>query len=627
MRVMTLLCAVMSVSGCPSALQSTPSALCRATVDCPAAQICDLSDRQYGVCVPSCGNSTVESWEECDDGNTVNNDGCTNTCLVCGNGVKADGEACDDGDAIDANACTNSCRLAMCGDGVTRTDLSDEAHVDFEFCDDGNRVDTDACSNNCVVGFCGDGVLRTDLAQGDEGYEACDDGNRVLNDACAECQPARCGDGILRNDIDDTHPDHEPCDDGDDDDTDECRNGCIMAKCGDGVVRTDLPESDGAYEACDDANFDQTDACANNCRLARCGDGHVRAGVEECDDADSEQDGTFGVVNSNDGACTETCRIARCGDGFLRRDLSEGEIGYEACDDGNTEDGDGCSASCVDERVNIQRSYRSSDQVNIEIECVDDECQICRPQGAPGEGTCLTVVPFEGATFTMGTNDAGAIDALPPHQVSLGGFFIAKTETTKAQWSPCHEASTLICDDNVALPTLEDEPVGADWDSSLSFCRWFGGRLPTEAEWEFAASSRGSRLPYPWGRGVPNCLLAYSDEICDGNLTTPARVCQEQRISADGLCDVAGNSEEWTLDRIAGDLPQTLPDGLEQPITNPVYEIAGVNAIVRGGSYRSRSAHALRVASRRRERVTSNNLIYSFRCVWSAVTLEQMTRR
>ena len=60
MRVLTLLCAVMSVSGCPSVLQSTPSALCRATVDCPAAQICDLSDRQYGVCVPSCGNSTVE---------------------------------------------------------------------------------------------------------------------------------------------------------------------------------------------------------------------------------------------------------------------------------------------------------------------------------------------------------------------------------------------------------------------------------------------------------------------------------------------------------------------------------------------------------------------------------------
>jgi len=227
----------------------------------------------------------------------------------------------------------------------------------------------------------------------------------------------------------------------------------------------------------------------------------------------------------------------------------------------------------------------------------------------------------------MGTNDAGAIDALPPHQVSLGGFFIAKTETTKAQWLPCNGASTLICDDNVALPTLEDQPVGADWDSSLAFCRWFGGRLPTEAEWEFAASSRGSRLPYPWGRGLPNCLLAYNDEICDGNLTSPARVCQEQRNTIDGLCDIAGNSAEWTLDRLGGELPQTLPDDMAQPIANPVYELAGRSAMTRGGSFRSRSTNALRVASRHRQMFTTNNVLYSFRCVWSAVTLEQMTRR
>ena len=63
----------------------------------------------------------------------------------CGNGSVEVGEACDDGNTENADGCTNSCAFARCGDSVTRTDLTpgDEG---FEACDDGNDSDQDLCT-------------------------------------------------------------------------------------------------------------------------------------------------------------------------------------------------------------------------------------------------------------------------------------------------------------------------------------------------------------------------------------------------------------------------------------------------------------------------------------------------
>ena len=68
-------------------------------------------------------------------------------------------EACDDGNTVDQDACRNDCRLARCGDGILRTDLS-EGDMDFERCDDGNFADDDACVGTCVPAVCGDGFVH-----------------------------------------------------------------------------------------------------------------------------------------------------------------------------------------------------------------------------------------------------------------------------------------------------------------------------------------------------------------------------------------------------------------------------------------------------------------------------------
>ena len=87
----------------------------------------------------------------------------------CGDARLGAGEECDDGNSVDDDACTNACTQAACGDGILRTDLA-EGVLGAEGCDDGNDFEGDGCLTTCVVATCGDGVLRTDLSVDDEGY-------------------------------------------------------------------------------------------------------------------------------------------------------------------------------------------------------------------------------------------------------------------------------------------------------------------------------------------------------------------------------------------------------------------------------------------------------------------------
>ena len=102
------------------------------------------------TCAALCGDSYVGPGEQCDDGNFVNTDACTNICqnARCGDSFIQPGEQCDDGNVIPTDACIETCQNAVCGDGRVR--------AGFEQCDDGNAINNDACSNSCVTAVCGD---------------------------------------------------------------------------------------------------------------------------------------------------------------------------------------------------------------------------------------------------------------------------------------------------------------------------------------------------------------------------------------------------------------------------------------------------------------------------------------
>lgn len=140
----------------------------------------------------SCGDGAQnDPTEECDDGNSVDDDACSNGCTlnVCGNGRQDVGEECDDANDVDDDECANGCTHNRCRNG--RLDPGEE-------CDDGNRLSDDGCTNACVSVDCGDGVVYA-------AYEECDDKNAIDDDACSNlCKANVCGNN--RIDV------HEVCD-------------------------------------------------------------------------------------------------------------------------------------------------------------------------------------------------------------------------------------------------------------------------------------------------------------------------------------------------------------------------------------------------------------------------------
>jgi len=323
----------------------------------------DNSDSQPDACrtdctLASCGDEVVDTGEQCDNG-AANSDSEPNACRTdcalagCGDRVVDTGEQCDNGAAnsdTEPNACRTDCALAGCGDGVVDTG---------EPCDNGaanSDTEPNACRTDCARAGCGDDVVDTG--------EQCDDGNAVNTDCCTDtCALPRCGDGFVS-----TCPGSiEPCDDGNADDTDCCTNLCAPPRCGDGFVST-CPDS---IEPCDDGNADDTDDCRNNCTLPDCADGIVNRTEETCDGS-AERTGVDCTLPCRDANDPDECTC--CGDNLLQGSeqcdngvfeagaplgrMCRADCTYcgdnnidtahgEECDDGNDNDADNCSNSCI----------------------------------------------------------------------------------------------------------------------------------------------------------------------------------------------------------------------------------------------------------------------------------------
>ncbi|MFH2005726.1 MAG: formylglycine-generating enzyme family protein [bacterium] len=166
--------------------------------------------------------------------------------------------------------------------------------------------------------------------------------------------------------------------------------------------------------------------------------------------------------------------------------------------------------------------------------------------------TGITWITIRGGSFNMG--DPMFIYTRPVHRVRVDTFRMAKSTVTVAQYRRCVKAGkcTLPPQRRGCLwgrHGMDNHPVNCvSWHQAVRYAAWAGGRLPSEAEWEYAARSGGKRFPYPWGKQRPSCKLAVMAYVgCAVN--GPERVCSRPLGNTlHGLCDMAGNVWEWTAD-------------------------------------------------------------------------------
>ena len=208
----------------------------------------------------------------------------------------------------------------------------------------------------------------------------------------------------------------------------------------------------------------------------------------------------------------------------------------------------------------------------------------------------------------------------PAHTVRLDRFWIDKTEVTNDQYEQCEEegvCSGLGCQDERQLGWADQPVVCVKWIQAAAYCEWVGGRLPTEAEWEYAARGPEGRR-YPWGDGFDGRLLNYCDTNCtlekrdemfdDGYIRSAPVGSYAEGASWVGALDLAGNVWELVADW-NGEY------STEQQV-NPSGPASGVRRVARGGSWHASPDH---VRSALRTNLGADEFVdhIGFRCVTS----------
>jgi formylglycine-generating enzyme required for sulfatase activity len=187
----------------------------------------------------------------------------------------------------------------------------------------------------------------------------------------------------------------------------------------------------------------------------------------------------------------------------------------------------------------------------------------------PPEG--MVLVPA--GEFLMGSA-IGPANERPEHLVQLDAFYLDVHEVTNAAYRECVEAGGCSGGGGARLnnPTYESHPVVlVNWDQAKAYCEWAAKRLPSEAEWEYAASG-AENSTWPWGNDFEPVRSAASAPDVQPVGRYP------DGASPFGVEDLAGNVAEWVADAYDPNFYAS------SPTSNPL-SATGNSRIYRGGSY------------------------------------------
>ena len=554
------------------------------TSPCDDGNACTQAD----VCAGSvCAGKSLNPQVDCNDGQVCTADGCDPKlgCIHGPNQVGCDdGNPCTQGDLCANKACAAGSNVCGC-----QKDADCAAQEDGDLCNGTLYCDTTKVPYGCKV------KAATVVSCDGSKDTACS--TTICDGKTGKCGPVAAPDGKGCD------ADGSVCSSGDACLAGVCKPGAWI-NCEDNQVCTD-DSCDPKLGCLHVANAGPCDADGSVCTVGDgCKDKVCLAGVKKvCDDGNVCTDdgcdkaaGCKSVVNTlgcDDGnACTvgDVCAAKACKAGGLLDVDGDGFPGVSCggtdCNDGKKAVNPGVKEDCL--------------TVGVDENCngvTDEGCVVLNANGCPptgsgtscgsGKGTCggglcqyadvngykWTLVPA--GKFWMGCNQA--VDSVcssrpnenPQHEVNLSAYWIGVHEVTATQYKACVSAGASGC----TVPSMttgtyatyatdgkDQHPINyVNWSQARAVCKWLGGDLPTEAQWEKAARGgcevyegkecKTSERLFPWGSAAPVCgqnAVMGGGGSCAATMAVGAGSASGQ--SPYGAYDVAGNIVEWVMD-------------------------------------------------------------------------------
>lgn len=254
-----------------------------------------------------------------------------------------------------------------------------------------------------------------------------------------------------------------------------------------------------------------------------------------------------------------------------------------------------------------------------------------------------------GGSFSMGSREGELEDfhfktwknylgEKPLHRVTISSFYLDTYEITNEQYDRFLEDIKIkdnlnvdhedqpselshdrqYVDDNLSMPTYP--VVGINWFDAYAYCKWAEKRLPTEAEWEYAARGGDDVYrTYPWGNEKPDHEGIWranyfngNDKKLDGWRYTSPPGSFPDGISPFGIQDMSGNAEEWVHDWVDFDY-YIKTEGAADP-QGPA---SGRMRVIKGGSYGTADGHNIRIATRLYGTPAAKSELQGIRCAQS----------
>jgi iron(II)-dependent oxidoreductase len=222
--------------------------------------------------------------------------------------------------------------------------------------------------------------------------------------------------------------------------------------------------------------------------------------------------------------------------------------------------------------------------------------------GGPPAG--MVLIP--GGEYMMGKDESG--DSDPAHKVRVDTFYMDKYEVTNSEYLRfCTETDRTLpeywgVDKYRCGPDFRDHPVvGVSQADAKAYAEWIGKRLPTEAEWEYAARGELVDKNYPFGDEADSAKANFKSK--------GTRPVGSYPPNGFGLYDMAGNVVEWVADSYDKDFYASSPED------NPTGPDKGKFGVIRGGGWHS-GPYCNRVFFRNCLPKGWQDINVGFRCAW-----------